>query len=320
LSSSYTAYRINEKLVVGMAFNAPFGLSTKVDGHNWQGRIHHRSAKLLTLNLNPMASFQVAPGITIGLGVQFEYAALQFRTKSGVAPGAPNSVLDGNDLGYGFTAGILFEPTSTTAIGLGYRSAVSHTIRGVVEVAGFPAAGKTRFELGISTPEMVTLSVRQKSTKRLRALATIEWAHWASLNVPQVITSNGTIGTSPPGTNIANFDSQYDDGWFFAVGGEYDVNDSLPLRTYVAYEISPARNASQRLLLVPDNDRIWLSIGATYKVNENISFDFGYNHIFFKDASINRLPATTNPATQIQFIGKAETTTDILSASLKYQW
>jgi long-chain fatty acid transport protein len=50
---------------------------------------------------------------------------------------------------------------------------------------------------------------------------------------------------------------EWNDGWFFSLGGEFDVTDRLALRAGIGYELSPldGENRSYRL---PDNDRLWL--------------------------------------------------------------
>ncbi len=320
VAASYYAYHLSRDLTVGLAINAPFGLSNHAGPETWQGRVHHRSGNLFTMNANPMVSYQVAPGVRVGVGAQVQYAKLLFKTKASPLL-TNNSVLDGDDIGFGFTAGVLLQPSKDTSIGLGFRSSVSHTLEGDAFVAAAPALGRSGFELGLDTPDMVTLSVSQKVSDRLRAMATVEWTNWSRLDVHPVVTTTGPgVGGAPPGTTIAVFDFQYDDGWFFSVGGEYDYSPHLTLRSGVAYEISPVQNASQRLLQVPDSNRIWLSVGATYQVSDKLAVDFGYSHIFFENGRINRLPATTNPLLQVPFVGEADATTDIIAASFKYKW
>ena len=68
---------------------------------------------------------------------------------------------------------------------------------------------------------------------------------------------------------------QYQDGWFFSGGVEYQWNQQLALRTGVGYEISPVTD-QVRMPLVRDNDRIWLSAGATYRYSNKITLDLAY--------------------------------------------
>ncbi len=98
---------------------------------------------------------------------------------------------------------------------------------------------------------------------------------------------------------VAILDFQWEDGWYFALGGEYDYSDALTLRAGVGYEISPIREASQRLVQLPDNDRVWLSGGASYKVGDlfgllkDATIDLAYTHVFVEDGNFERSPSAT---------------------------
>ena len=82
----------------------------------------------------------------------------------------------------------------------------------------------------------------------------------------------------------------YNDGWFFSVGAEYQWNDRLTVRAGIGYEISPVTD-DVRMPLLPDNDRMWFSVGATWQVCKTLHFDFAYSHLFVQDTSINITPA-----------------------------
>ncbi len=313
LSSSYTAYRWNENLVFGVAIGSPFGLGSKVSNPKWAGQLHHQSAKLETPNLTAMASVRVMPGLMVGFGPQFQYAKLKFKTGTG-GP-TDNLSLTGTDLGIGFTAGLLWKPTQGTSIGLGFRSAVAHSIRGNIKSPTVAAINNKRFSLDLDTPEMLTLSVRQSLSPNMRVLGTVEWTKWSRLDVHPVYAQLG-----PVALQFANFDFQYEDGWFFALGGEYDVSNSLTLRAGAAYEISPVQKATQRLVQIADSDRVWLSAGASYKWSDSLSFDLGYSHIFFDDAKIDRTPAGTSASAQsFQLLADTTNSADIISIGVKYK-
>jgi long-chain fatty acid transport protein len=306
--SSYYAYRVNQDLVFGLAINSPFGLSTKLDNSASAFAFHHRKASLLTMNANPMVSYRVRPGLHLAVGAQIEYAKLRFATATNpfVASGGPSAVIKGDDIGFGFTAGLLWKPQQGTSIGLGYRSSISHTVKGDQFIVGGPI--NSNMSLAIETPEIVTLSLRQTITPKTRLLGTVEWTHWDRLDVHPIQLNGATIGT---------FDFQWSDGWIFSVGGEYDYSDKLTLRTGVAYEISPIDDPTKRLAQTPDSDRIWVSVGATYKYSDAMSFDVGYSHVFFDDTTMNRQPANGAP---LPLIAQVDSSADIVSVSLKTKW
>lgn len=344
VGSSYGAYRLNDQLVLGIAINSPFGQATEPKNPSWSGMYHQRTGKLFTLNANPMVGFQLSPQLSIGAGAQIQYMSLSFKRQPGtLGPGLQDSsVLDGEDMGFGWTAGVLWRPTPATSIGLGFRSAVNHTVDGASFVVGnnlyssSPVAKivpttPVSFEAQLATPEIVTLSLRQSLSPTTRLLGTAEWTNWSRLDKVDFVarstgglTTLGALGipSTKPGDLLSTLDFHWTDGWFFSAGYEWDYSSSLTLRTGIAYEQSPIQNADQRKVGITDSNRIWTSIGATYKWSQSTSFDFAYSHIFFDSAPIDTL--TTAPGSAIvdvlRFQGKAEQSGDIVSFSMKTKW
>jgi long-chain fatty acid transport protein len=337
--ASYYAWRLNSDVVLGLTINSPFGFSREVDNDTWSGQYHLRSARLMTVNVNPIVSYQLAPGFAVGVGAQIEYIDLSFKANpsSGFAPTQSNSVLDGDDVGGGFTAGLLWQPLPGTSIGLGFRSSVAHTIEGDASMANglLTVAGPTvpfvpvGIKADIDTPEIVTLSFRQALSPATRLLGTVEWTNWSRLDRINFIATStggalalGPSGTKNPGDLVNVFDFHWDDGWFFSLGGEWDYSRQVTLRAGVAYEVSPIRDADQRTVTISDSDRVWASIGATYRFSETFTFDAAYSHVFFDDAPINSLTTTpASPTTPVrQLIGDADQSADIISVSVKTKW
>jgi len=331
VAASYYAYRLSPDLVLGLAINAPFGLSTEAD-ENWGGQYHGRSGKIFTINVNPMLSYNLAPNLSVGVGVQIQYGQIVFKGNPNLAPGHPNAGFDVDDIGFGATAGLLWKPAPGTTIGLGFRSAIEHDFEGDFFVVGgqlnlpvFPFAlpfTDVGLEGSVMLPEMVTLSLRQALSPSTRLLASVEWTNWSRLGT---VTFNATsTGGAPPlrpiapGDAVSTFEFNWHDGWFFALGGEYDYSPSLTLRAGVAYEISPIHNANERFSLITDSDRIWLSAGLSYRLSERLAVDLAYSHIFFEDASIDR--ATNTSGAPLALVADVEQSADIISAGLRIKW
>ncbi len=111
---------------------------------------------------------------------------------------------------------------------------------------------------------------------------------------------------------------QYKDGWFFALGGEYQWSDRLTLRAGAAYEISPIDDRV-RIPLIPDNDRVWASIGASWQVWKGFSFDLAYTHIWVQDPSINITAVSGNPWFDgVNYIGSVNAHVDVLSLAMVF--
>jgi len=304
--ASYMAWRFDSRTVFALALNSQFGSTTKPDDPHWLGAPYTRTSKLFSINANPSVSYEIMPGISIGAGMQVQFLDLVHLRSAAGPPSAPSATLEGDGIGVGVTAGINFRPTVGTSIGLGYRSAIKHNIEGSFSLPGAPT---TPVSADVDTPDKVTLSFMQAVSPNARLLGTIDWTNWSRLGVVHVTP------TTPAGNVVLDF--RWHDGWLFALGGELDVNPKLTLRAGAAYEISPIQNPSERLVQLPDADRVWLSLGGTYKLSEATSLNFGYSHVFVDDASLER----TN-ATQVapKLFADTSASADIVSVGLTMKW
>jgi long-chain fatty acid transport protein len=313
IGASFATWRLNDKTVVGLSLTSPFGLGTKAQDGNWVGQYEGLTTSLFNIDATPMVSYEIAPGWTLGAGVQIDYFDIKRQT-AGTPFGTAN--LRADDFGVGFVAGIDYAPSSATSIGLGYRSSIDHTLEGHVTIPGLV---KTPAELSVELPEMASLGVRQAVSPSVRLLGEVEWVNWSRLGVIPVVLQGSFLGV-PPGTTVANFDFRWRDGWLFALGGEYDWSRALTLRTGVAYEISPVDGATTRLVQDPDSNRIWASIGASYNMSSNMRLDFSYSHVFFQnDAPFDRVTASTLFQTN-PLLGTADVSLDVISVGYKYVW
>ncbi len=303
--ASYAAYRLDSRTVFALAMNSQFGTSTKPDNREWIGQLHARSAKLFSINVNPSLSYEVAPGISVGVGAQVQFLDLMhLRSASSLLGPDTSNTISGDDIGVGFTAGINWRPNPGTSVGLGYRSSIKHDLDGSLEG---PVVGGSSVPISanITTPDKVTLSFSQDLNPAFRLLGTVEWTRWSAL---------GVVPIDPVGLRL---DFQWHDGWLIALGGEWNVSPKLALRAGAAYEISPVQDATERLVQVPDADRIWLSIGGTYQFSETMAFNFGYSHVFVEDASLERNLTTGTPPT---LFADTSSSVDVFSVGFTMKW
>jgi long-chain fatty acid transport protein len=319
---SYASMQLSPSLVLGLSFNAPFGLTTKPENRAWAGLTQGTTSQIKTYNLQTALAYRVAPGLIIGAGVQAEMIEGKLMKGQPIAaPLAnwPNSALDADDIAVGFTAGVLWSPNPGTSIGLGFRSSINHDLEGSLSIPDLPL-GSAGVTANLKTPETVTLSLRQALSRKLTGLATVEWANWSRLQSLDVYctTTNASLGCAP-GVLRDSLQLGWHDGWFFSGGLEYAMSPALTLRTGVAWEKSPVQNAEERSVRVPDSDRIWASVGASWKMSENISLDFGYSHIFVEDARIDRTEFASGVG-NVRVVAETEGSVDIVSVGFKYKF
>lgn len=324
VGASYLSYQLSRDLVFGFSFNAPYGLSTEPENRVWAGMNHARTSEIKTFNGQAALAFRVSPNFIVGAGLMIEHMYGRLKSASGIAPTSQNLVVEGDDTDWGWTVGAIWNVHSRTSIGLGYRSKIDHDLTGNVflagPVAGFAAGkggvGAASIHAPITSPDIATLSIRHGLSEKLTALGTVEWTGWSrvqSLNVICTSASNAVnlLGCSGPGALQASLPLNWHDGWFVSGGLEHATMPGLTLRTGVAWEKSPIQAASERTPRAPDADRIWLSLGGTYKLNEMMTFDLAYSHVFIEDAKIDRVQ------NGIRLLADVESSVDIVTASLK---
>jgi long-chain fatty acid transport protein len=326
--ASYVAHQFKSdpNLYIGMGVNSAFGLGTKPD-QRWAGSEVQGPTKLFSVNFNPTIGYKFSEQFSVGVGAAFEYAKGTFKFATGI-PTGPNSFFTGDDIAVGATAGLTYRPTSATTIGLGWRSQITHELDGRFATnAGFPIPGNITplvnaglpAKVDLRLPDIVNLSINQSLAPNLRVMGTVEWTNWSRFGGLEVVATGpgfalpGGFGLKQAGTSIAKIDAPWGDGWFFSGGAEYDVSPALTVRAGGAYEISPIKNATDRLAGIPDADRIWGSLGFSYKVNPATTLDFGYSHVFVEDSQVDRL----NIAKTTRIVADLDASVDIISLGVR---
>lgn len=318
VGSTYFNYQLTDQLYLGMSINAPYGLKTKSD-YNWSGQLYGRSSKALNMVATPTIGYKVNDWFTIGAGVQIAYFDVTLKganpsspnpllAGTALLPNSPNNILQGDNWGVGYTLGATITPMAGTEIGLGFRSSVHYDLEGKLTLpyAVLPIKAK------LNTPETVTLGLRQKVGQDFTLLAGFEWSNWSRVK-------RAAIRNADTGAYVNKLSFDYEDGWMASLGGEYRVNPNLLLRAGLAYESSPVTDAT-RSVRIPDNDRIWASIGASYKWSEQLSFDAAYTHIFVKDPNVNIVAGHHEFRPGVPLVANGKSHVDVLSFSLRYSF
>jgi long-chain fatty acid transport protein len=319
--ASYANYQFanyDKNLYLGLALNSPFGLTTEPENQNYKGSVLGRTSKLFTLNVNPNLAYRLSPSLTVGAGVQMMYASGTFKFATGTNNGFTTG-FEGTGVAFGATAGLLYTPTSGTTVGLGYRSRINEKLEGNFYSNTAALAAGVAASTDIKLPDIVTLSLKQALSSNTRLLGTVEWSNWSRFEELRVTSSTGgrtALGPSTPGSTIAAIPAKWGDGWFFALGGEYDVNNKLTLRTGAAYEISPVNDPTKVIAGIPDSDRIWGSLGASYKWSESTTFDLAYTHVFLKDGELRR----ETLGLKLPVVADTSASTDIISVGMKMKF
>ena len=324
--AGYASWQLNEKLWLGLAVNAPFGLGVHFPQVSATSTGSGNSAKVETYNFSPTVAYKINDMVSVAVGLQAQYMKASYDAFLGTQPRI--GTLNGGSWNYGWTAGVTLTPAPKTQIGVGYRSAIDQKVNGTWEVpaalAPFTQVGSANLELKL--PDVVTVGLRQGIGDRFTLLAGVEWSNWSRIGTAPLLQSNGAPLTLAGGA--ITFPFQYNDGWYYSLGGEYKLDPSWTVRAGIAYEKSPITDGV-RTTRIPDNDRIWYSVGASFNPPsiKGLTFDVGYSFIDVKNAPVcmgTAIGCGSNPwssASPANFYnGSVSTYINIVSVGLRYQW
>lgn len=329
----YATAQVHDQIRLGLGVNVPYGLSTSHDD-DWVGRYHAIDSEVFSLNFNPVVAYNPVPEVSVAAGLQIQYLeadlsnAIDFATIATGAGAGPfpagaldgKGEVDGDDIAYGFTLGLLAEPIDGTKIGVGYRSKIDHTLNGDADfdvpqaLAGTPVGltfQDTSATASVETPAMLNLGISQDVGDKLTLMLEGQWTQWSSFDELRIQFDN----TVPDSIT----EEDWDDQWFVAVGATYRPTPAWALRFGTAYDQKPL-DTNRRTPRIPDNDRFWLAFGVDYNPNEWLSFNAGYTHLFVQDADVRLRAEDPGNAARGDLDAEYEANVDIFALSAVVRW
>jgi len=310
--AGYYSYAVSPELRLGLGVSVTFGNKTEYDS-NFAGRFSGRYTSVHQLNLNPSVAYRVNDALSLGFGVNFSKAELEFRNYSS-AIGAPYGILKGDDTAWGWNAGAMVQLAPDTRLGVSYRSKIKFHLEGK-QTAEAPLNIDRAITALYESPDNFSLALSKKINDRLELLADATWTGWSSLqSIEPLVASTGARASAPLRYN-------FKDTWRLGFGGKYQLNDAWNLRAGIAYDESPVPNPESRTMTLPDSDRTWLSFGARWHYAKSSSLDFGYAHIFFKNSSTARAVMSTAETSTLQTVrGNFKAHANLYSVQLNHSF
>ncbi len=291
--SAYFAAPIDDKWSVGFGMYVPFAAKTDYDD-NFAGRYLATKTELTNINLQSTLSYKFNDNLSVGLGVFASHMEGTLANNQFLLGMEIDSVMEGDDWGYGWNVGMLWNPSERTSIGMSYTSKVDFTVEGDMTVSG-DATGKAPGSLDVTLPDKFEIGITHQLDDRWTLLAGALWTGWSSFDEINAIADEGLtvnvpgMGNIPvygPGDVATHVPENWKDSWAWSVGAEYKYNSQWTLKGGYAYDNSPVRN-EYRTARIPDVDREWLTIGAKYQPNQDYTIDMAYGYMLKKDTSIN---------------------------------
>jgi long-chain fatty acid transport protein len=306
IPAMYFINPVNDKFAYGVGINTNFGLKSEYDTDYAAGSIGG-TTDLKTVNANISGSYRLNEHLSFGLGFNVVYGEAELVRHAGsvlengitipglgqVVPPVPAETqitkMEGDDFGYGWNLGVVYEVNENHRFGLTYRTEVELAFEGEYTGAGTPTEDGS---LSIDMPSVAEFSGFHQVSNDWAVHYSVIYTHWVSFDKLEAYTDDGLVFDKQE-----NFESTYR----FALGATYNFNEKLTLRAGMAMDESAAVEG-YRSISIPDSDRLWYSAGATYKLDNDSSIDFGVSYIngdkvavTEEDAVLGELPSNLDP-------------------------
>jgi long-chain fatty acid transport protein len=288
----FTGYAVfgkkNSKLKYGIAAYTPFG-STVDWQDGWTGRFVLTHLQLFAIYIQPTVSYKITDKLGIGAGFIYSTGKINLQTDlplTGQDGTVASSELDGKLTGYGFNAGIYYEPTSMVSLGFTYHSAINMDVKNGKANFALPASLAGNFPTGgfkatIPLPSIMSLGIGIKATKKLAIAFDVSMIGWSSFDT--IIADFQNKSTPIKNIKLAR---DYKNGYAFRLGGQYSVNSKLDLRAGIKHLISPVKDGYVTPD-VPDQTHFNYSAGLSYKFSKNFSADASFTFQKMKRSDTN---------------------------------
>lgn len=282
----YLSHRVNEKLALGVALGTNYGMETDLDD-NFAASHFGNTASIITKELNLNIAYQVMPQLSVGGGVRYvmgegHFGATTPNAIGQIPKGTTLKYMEGTDEAFGWQVGTAWQINDANRIGFTYKSEVKLDLEGKANGFAFYPLNSNKTYNGsmkLAMPATAELASFHQLTDSVAIHASLNWTDWSSFekleaNIPSLNT---------PVQDIK--EEHWEDNYRIALGGTYQLNQKITLRSGIAYDTS-AVSDKNRTITIPETDRTWLSIGAGYEWSQNLSLDAGFTYIIAKDAPI----------------------------------
>ena len=314
---------INDQFGWGASITSNYGLATEFND-TYAGGSVGGTTDLETMNLNLSGAYRLNNAWSFGLGFNAVYARAKIErfagdlgqlvagqimqspagqtqqgqalaaTANGIDSNTKIAHLNGNQWGFGWNAGILYELDKNNRYALTYRSEVKIDFKGnyssdlnrAFNNYGLPiptaTGGATQSGyLTLNLPEMWEVSGYNRVAPQWAIHYSLAYTSWSQFQQLKA--------TSTSGDTLFQKHEGFKDAYRIALGTTYYYDDNWTFRTGIAFDDSPVP-AQNRSISIPDQDRFWLSAGTTYAFNKDASVDVGVSYMHGQSVKINEGP------------------------------
>lgn len=273
-------YPINEQWALGGALFSNYGLATDFPTDFSAGFLGGKT-DLMTVNANLSAAYRVNQQFSLGLGLNAVYADAELVRHAGIlanplnpimpTPSTEIAYLKGDTWGFGWNIGAMWEINEANRLALTYRSKVKLDFDG--DYRGLNTLGKTvPANLKVDLPDIWEISGYSRLNEQFALSYGIMRTGWDSFK-----ELNATSSQCGKDNECLQKDENFETAYRYALGGTYYYSPEWTFRAGFAYD--QKASSKHPSISIPDQDRVWYTLGTTYAFDKNLSVDAGFAYL-----------------------------------------
>lgn len=284
IPAGYITHQVTDNVWLGLALTVPFGMGTDY-GKQWSGAERGYSSTILTFDINPNIAWKVNDYFSVGGGISLQYAKAKLAESTPIG----NAKIDADSWDWGWNVGLMLQPADSLRFGLSYRSAITHDAEGDFDfeanavAANYMHMSDKTFssQATVKTPDTVMLTATWEATDNLRLSGLIRWAKWSNFKTLKIKNNTSGENALTYGNYLSEVEveNDWEDTWLFSVGADYKLTEDWTVRAGVAYEKDPVSDNTKRMAVIPDTNRLWLTVGATWHATKHLQIDGGFAYL-----------------------------------------
>ncbi|MFT3738977.1 MAG: outer membrane protein transport protein [Breznakibacter sp.] len=275
----YAAGQITGNLYGGLGVTTPYGSTINWDDE-WDGRYLIQDISLKVFYFQPTLAYAFNEKLSVGAGFVYATGDVTLRKALPIsdAEGDGQAELSGSTSQYGYNVGAFFQATEKFSIGLNYRSEISMEMNDGKATFSVPSSvgamfPNTTFKAALPMPANLVLGVGYQISDKLLLAADLQYVFWDAYKNLNFDFAEETQSLQDS-KNIRDFANTL----IYRVGAEYKLSDKLMVRAGGAFDSTPIPE-DYLSPETPGSDKINLSVGLSYAINNRLSLDASFLYI-----------------------------------------
>ncbi|PIE69959.1 MAG: long-chain fatty acid transporter [Deltaproteobacteria bacterium] len=268
------AMPVGDRLAMGVALYAPFGLHIKWDQdlEKNPAALHYYESWYTRVAVTPTIAYKVSDNLSVGFGISFgrsEAGEERLLNYPGLPAGLFGDIAFGShikadlvdDLNYSANIGVFYKPFDHLSLGLTYRGRADTDFEGYLYVDGkkWKAADgrNTKLKLDYDHPDQLQVGLRYITIHNFSVETDVVWTHWSVGDEQNTSISPAFLGRK----DRAIHNRDWHDTVQVRLGVEWAWDEMFTFRGGYFYDPSPIPDETFDMMW-PDGDRKTYSLGV----------------------------------------------------------